>query len=165
MRSMHMLSLTTARAFNIPEHLICHSLSSSVIAPRLQTNSNFTFRKNQICAGHAAGIAITEDGRGHISYNEISNMEWAGIDVRYGGNPVISHNQIVKGHSDGVVVGSGGKSVIFDNDLIGRGPFYWWAEFCRVTSHPVVILTSACIGRGGQTLAFTELNICDKLFE
>ena len=93
-------------------------------------NSNFTFRKNQICAGHGAGIAITEDEPGHISYNEISNMEWAGIDVRYGGNRVISHNQIVKGNSDGIVVGSSGKSVIFDSDLIGRGLFYCWGEFC-----------------------------------
>ena len=90
MRSMHMLSLTTARAFNIPFFIIF------CIAPRLQTNSNFTFRKNQICAGHAAGIAITEDGRGHISYNEISNMEWAGIDVPYGGNPVISIIKLLK---------------------------------------------------------------------
>ena len=55
-------------------------------------NSNIYFRKNQIWSGHAAGIAIIEDGRGYISYNEIISMEWAGIDVLCGGNPVISHN-------------------------------------------------------------------------
>ena len=71
-------------------------------------NPNVSFRKNQIWSGLAAGIAITEDERGHISYTEISNMEWAGIDVRYGCNPAISHNQIVKGNY---------------NDLIGRGRF------------------------------------------
>ena len=86
-------------------------------------NSNVSFRKKQIWSGLAAGIAITEDGRGHISYTEISNMEWAGIDVRYGCNPAISHNQIVKGHLDAIAVRSGGKSVMFDNDLIGRGRF------------------------------------------
>ena len=92
-------------------------------------NSNIYFRKNHIWSGHATGIAITEDGRGYISYNEISSMKWAGNDVLCGGNSVISHNQIVKGHSDGLVVGSGRKSVIFDNYLIGRGLFYSSAVF------------------------------------
>ena len=32
-------------------------------------------------SAHAVGIAITEDGRGHISQHVTSNMEWAFIDV------------------------------------------------------------------------------------
>ena len=77
------------------------------------------FRNNQIWAGRAAGIAVTESGRGHISYNVITGMEWAGIDIRHGGNPVISHNCIQNGQADGIVVGEGGKSVIFDNSIEG----------------------------------------------
>ena len=127
-------------------------------------NSNVSFRKNQIWSGHAAGIAITEDGRGHISYNEISNMEWAGIDVRYGGNPVISHNQIVNGHSDGIVVGSGGKSVIFDNDLIGRGQFLLLCIISQTNIPPCSYFNNSA-GRVAESLAFTEFNFCHKLFE
>ena len=77
------------------------------------------FRNNFICSGLASGIAVTENGRGHITHNVITGMAWAGIDVRHGGNPVISHNVVKNGMSDGIVVGKKGRSVILDNTIEG----------------------------------------------
>lgn len=64
-------------------------------------------------------MAVTEDGKGHISYNEICGMEWAGIDIRNGADPVVSHNKIRKGQADGIVIGEGGKGILYDNDIQG----------------------------------------------
>ena len=77
------------------------------------------FRYNRIWSGRAAGVAVTEDGRGHIAYNDICSMEWAGIDIRNGADPVVSHNVIRKGQADGIVIGEGGKSILYDNDIQG----------------------------------------------
>ena len=72
-------------------------------------------RCNRIGAGPAAGIAVTEDGYGHISFNDISGMEWGGIDIRNGGHPVVLNNTIHNGHGDGVVIGRNGSGIIFEN--------------------------------------------------
>ena len=72
-------------------------------------------RCNRIWAGKAAGIAVTEDGYGHISFNDISGMEWGGIDIRNGGHPVVLNNTIHNGHGDGVVIGRNGSGIIFEN--------------------------------------------------
>ena len=80
-------------------------------------------RHNRIWSGRAAGVAVTEDGKGHISYNDICGMEWAGIDIRNGADPVVSHNKIRKGQADGIVIGEGGKGILYDNDIQGGLPF------------------------------------------
>ena len=72
-------------------------------------------RCNRIWAGQAAGIAVTEDGFGHVYFNDICGMEWGGIDIRNGGHPVIMNNTIHKGHGDGVVIGKRGCGLIFEN--------------------------------------------------
>lgn len=91
-------------------------------------SSNFTLdpplaifcRHNRIWSGRAAGIAVTEEGKGHILYNDIYGMEWGGVDIRNGGNPVVTNNWIRDGHADGIVIGEGGKGVIMDNDIRGK---------------------------------------------
>ena len=88
-----------------------------------KTKQNTCFiisRDNFICCGKASGIAITENGRGHITHNVISEMQWAGIDIRNGANPVVSHNVIENGQSDGIVIADMGKSVIVDNTITGE---------------------------------------------
>lgn len=80
-------------------------------------------RHNRIWSGRAAGVAVTEDGKGHISYNDICGMEWAGIDIRNGADPVVSHNKIRKGQADGIVIGERGKGILYDNDIQGELPF------------------------------------------
>lgn len=65
-------------------------------------------------------MAVTEEGRGHILYNDICGMEWGGVDIRNGGNPVVTNNWIRDGHADGIVIGEGGKGVIMDNDIRGK---------------------------------------------
>ena len=62
---------------------------------------------------------MTEEGKGHILYNDIYGMEWGGVDIRNGGNPVVSNNWIRDGHADGIVIGEGGKGIIMDNDIRG----------------------------------------------
>ena len=62
---------------------------------------------------------MTEEGKGHILYNDIYGMEWGGVDIRNGGNPVVTNNWIRDGHADGIVIGEGGKGVIMDNDIRG----------------------------------------------
>ena len=76
-------------------------------------------RHNRIWSGRAAGVAVTEEGKGHILYNDIYGMEWGGVDIRNGGNPVVTNNWIREGHADGIVIGEGGKGVIMDNDIRG----------------------------------------------
>ena len=78
------------------------------------------FRHNRIWAGRAAGVAVTEEGKGHILHNDICGMEWGGVDIRNGGNPVVTNNWIREGHADGIVIGEGGKGVIMDNDIRGN---------------------------------------------
>ena len=75
----------------------------------------FSTRCNRIWAGQAAGIAVTEEGFGHVYFNDICGMEWGGIDIRNGGHPVIMNNTIHKGHGDGVVIGKRGCGLIFEN--------------------------------------------------
>ncbi len=82
-------------------------------------------RYNRIWTGRAAGVAVTEDGRGHITHNDICGMEWAGIDIRNGADPVVSHNVIRKGQADGIVIGEAGKSIIYDNEI--QGEFEPWS--------------------------------------
>lgn len=65
-------------------------------------------------------MAVTEEGKGHILYNDICGMEWGGVDIRNGGNPVVTNNWIREGHADGIVIGEGGKGVIMDNDIRGN---------------------------------------------
>lgn len=79
----------------------------------------FHHRHNRIWSGRAAGVAVTEEGKGHILYNDIYGMEWGGVDIRNGGNPVVTNNWIRDGHADGIVIGEGGKGVIMDNDIRG----------------------------------------------
>ena len=80
---------------------------------------HFLCRHNRIWSGRAAGVAVTEEGKGHILYNDIYGMEWGGVDIRNGGNPVVTNNWIREGHADGIVIGEGGKGVIMDNDIRG----------------------------------------------
>lgn len=77
-------------------------------------------RHNRIWSGQAAGVAITEEGRGHITHNDICGMEWGGVDIRNGGNPLVSNNWIRDGQADGIVIGEGGKGIIMDNDILGE---------------------------------------------
>lgn len=72
-------------------------------------------RCNRIWAGQAAGIAVTEEGFGHVYFNDICGMEWGGVDIRNGGHPVIMNNTIHSGHGDGVVIGERGCGLIFEN--------------------------------------------------
>ena len=76
-------------------------------------------RFNRIWSGRAAGVAVTEDGRGQITHNDICGMGWGGVDIRNGGNPLVSNNWIRDGHADGIVIGEGGKGIIMDNDIRG----------------------------------------------
>lgn len=97
----------------------------------------FVFRHNRIWAGRAAGVAVTEEGKGHILYNDIYGMEWGGVDIRNGGNPVVTNNWIREGHADGIVIGEGGKGVIMDNDIRGnsllRKNILWIYYLCCIT--------------------------------
>lgn len=82
-------------------------------------------------------MAVTEEGKGHILYNDIYGMEWGGVDIRNGGNPVVTNNWIREGHADGIVIGEGGKGVIMDNDIRGnsllRKNILWIYYLCCIT--------------------------------
>ena len=108
---------------------------------------------------------MTEEGKGHILYNDICGMEWGGVDIRNGGNPVVTNNWIRGGHADGIVIGEGGKGVIMDNDIRGNslinlltvqsnfqlqpplvrdhlGFIFWVVPYVRYTS--IVCTTASC---------------------
>ena len=104
---------------------------------------------NRICHGSAAGIAVTESGKGHIvgekrkmferstavisdseeailffvsvlADNLISGNRWGGIDIRHCGDPRVTCNLICNGMSDGIVVGSKGLGTIEANVIRGE---------------------------------------------
>ena len=90
-----------------------------IISIFVNVELNALSRRNRIWSGHAAGVAVTEEGKGQILFNDIYGMEWGGVDIRNGGNPVVSNNWIRDGHADGIVIGEGGKGIIMDNDIRG----------------------------------------------
>ena len=92
--------------------------------PTLKPVLSDTARCNRIWAGQAAGIAVTEDGFGHVYFNDICGMEWGGIDIRNGGHPIIMNNTIHKGHGDGVVIGKRGCGLIFENVIRSKCRFH-----------------------------------------
>ena len=87
-------------------------------------------------------MAVTEEGKGHILYNDICGMEWGGVDIRNGGNPVVTNNWIREGHADGIVIGEGGKGVIMDNDIRGNVLMNILAVYrCLLCTGPCLIAT------------------------